>query len=107
MSNLSTFPTSQNLVLPVVLPTYALQLLTKLIKRTERFALKPQKNNKINNIKYNSYCFPYFLTHFDSFFNRKVYVREPAKPFVSMAEMMRKFQSSTKDMPLPHVNDST
>lgn len=47
------------------------------------------------------------LTHFDSFFNRKVYVREPAKPFVSMAEMMRKFQSSTKDMSLPHVNDST
>lgn len=35
---------------------------------------------------------------------RKIYVREPA-PFVSMAEMMRKFQSSTRDLSLPHVND--
>ncbi|XWS68676.1 hypothetical protein CRYUN_Cryun04dG0111300 [Craigia yunnanensis] len=32
---------------------------------------------------------------------RKVYVREPA-PFVSMAEMMKKFQSSTRDLSLPH-----
>ncbi|CAK9323682.1 unnamed protein product [Citrullus colocynthis] len=32
---------------------------------------------------------------------RKIYVREPA-PFVSMAEMMRKFQSSTRDLSLPH-----
>ncbi|KGN43645.1 protein TPX2 [Cucumis sativus] len=32
---------------------------------------------------------------------RKMYVREPA-PFVSMAEMMRKFQSSTRDLSLPH-----
>lgn len=30
----------------------------------------------------------------------KVYVREPA-PFVSMAEMMKKFQSSTRDLSLP------
>ncbi|XP_022148004.1 protein TPX2-like [Momordica charantia] len=36
---------------------------------------------------------------------RKIYVREPA-PFVSMAEMMRKFQSSTRDLSLPHVNSS-
>ncbi|XP_062150898.1 protein TPX2 [Alnus glutinosa] len=36
--------------------------------------------------------------------DRKVYVREPAKPFVSMAEMMRNFQSSTKDLSLPHVD---
>ena len=34
---------------------------------------------------------------------RKIYVREPA-PFVSMAEMMRKFQSSTRDLSLPHVS---
>ncbi|XWS54156.1 hypothetical protein CRYUN_Cryun10bG0065100 [Craigia yunnanensis] len=33
---------------------------------------------------------------------RKVYVREPAAPFVSMAEMMKKFQSSTRDLSLPH-----
>ncbi|KAE8703082.1 Protein TPX2 [Hibiscus syriacus] len=33
--------------------------------------------------------------------DRKVYVREQA-PFVSMAEMMRKFQSSTRDLSLPH-----
>ncbi|KAK6252908.1 hypothetical protein QUC31_014628 [Theobroma cacao] len=32
---------------------------------------------------------------------RKVYVREPAAPFVSMAEMMKKFQSSTRDLSLP------
>ncbi|XP_023531076.1 protein TPX2-like [Cucurbita pepo subsp. pepo] len=36
---------------------------------------------------------------------RKMYVREPA-PFVSMAEMMRKFQSSTRDLSLPNVNKS-
>ncbi|XVF02030.1 hypothetical protein REPUB_Repub04eG0141100 [Reevesia pubescens] len=33
---------------------------------------------------------------------RKVYVREPATPFVSMAEMMKKFQSSTRDLSLPN-----
>ncbi|XP_021295478.1 protein TPX2 isoform X3 [Herrania umbratica] len=32
---------------------------------------------------------------------RKVYLREPAAPFVSMAEMMKKFQSSTRDLSLP------
>ncbi|XP_022764096.1 protein TPX2-like [Durio zibethinus] len=32
---------------------------------------------------------------------RKVYVREPAAPFVSMAEMIKKFQSSTRDLSLP------
>ncbi|OMO62772.1 TPX2 protein family [Corchorus capsularis] len=32
--------------------------------------------------------------------DRKVYVREPA-PFVSTAEMMKKFQSSTRDLSLP------
>ncbi|XP_048327650.2 protein TPX2 [Ziziphus jujuba] len=36
--------------------------------------------------------------------DRKVYVREPAVPFVSMAEMMKKFQSSTRDLSLPNVN---
>ena len=35
-------------------------------------------------------------------FPLKVYVREPAAPFVSMAEMMKKFQSSTRDLSLPH-----
>ncbi|KAL8519424.1 hypothetical protein ACS0TY_010384 [Phlomoides rotata] len=30
-----------------------------------------------------------------------MYVREPAAPFVSMAEMMRKFQSGTKEVSLP------
>ncbi|KAF5744090.1 protein TPX2 isoform X2 [Tripterygium wilfordii] len=36
--------------------------------------------------------------------DRKVYVREPAAPFVSMAEMMQKFQSSTRDLSLPYTN---
>ncbi|KAK4255528.1 hypothetical protein QN277_008518 [Acacia crassicarpa] len=40
--------------------------------------------------------------------DRKVYVRETpptaSVPFVSMAEMMRKFQSSTRDLSLPNVN---
>ncbi|KAH7533384.1 hypothetical protein FEM48_Zijuj04G0125100 [Ziziphus jujuba var. spinosa] len=36
--------------------------------------------------------------------DRKVYVREPAVPFVSMAEMMKKFQSSTRELSLPNVN---
>ncbi|CAN6572928.1 unnamed protein product [Malus baccata var. baccata] len=35
--------------------------------------------------------------------DRKVYVREPASPFVSMAEMMKRFQSSTRDLSLPHM----
>ncbi|KAE8679961.1 Protein TPX2 [Hibiscus syriacus] len=33
---------------------------------------------------------------------RKVYVQEQAAPFVSMAEMMNKFQSYTRDLSLPH-----
>ncbi|XP_044465747.1 protein TPX2 isoform X2 [Mangifera indica] len=38
--------------------------------------------------------------------DRKVYVRErePVAPFVSMAEMMKKFNSSTRDLSLPHVH---
>ena len=47
------------------------------------------------------------LTHCDSFLLiLKVYVREPPKQFVSMAEMMKKFQSSTRDLSLPHANGS-
>ena len=40
---------------------------------------------------------------------RKVYVRESAAPtpFVSMAEMMKKFQSSTRDLSLPHNKKSS
>ncbi|GLU06390.1 hypothetical protein SLE2022_234300 [Rubroshorea leprosula] len=37
---------------------------------------------------------------------RKVYVREQAEPFVSMAEMMKRFQSSTRDLSLAHANSS-
>ncbi|CAK7322742.1 unnamed protein product [Dovyalis caffra] len=39
---------------------------------------------------------------------RKVYVREQAAPapFVSMAEMMKKFQSNTRELSLPHFNSS-
>ncbi|PIN15194.1 hypothetical protein CDL12_12171 [Handroanthus impetiginosus] len=33
--------------------------------------------------------------------DRKMYVREQAAPFVSMAEMMRKFQSGTRELSLP------
>lgn len=36
----------------------------------------------------------------------KVYVREPAAPFISMAEMMKKFQSNTREMSLTCVNGS-
>ncbi|XP_004305412.1 PREDICTED: protein TPX2-like [Fragaria vesca subsp. vesca] len=38
--------------------------------------------------------------------DRTIDVREPATPFVSMAEMMNRFQSSTRDLPLPHANGS-
>ncbi|GFZ05643.1 targeting protein for XKLP2 [Actinidia rufa] len=39
--------------------------------------------------------------------DRKIYVREPkAAPFVSMAEMMKKFQSNTREMSLPNLNNS-
>ncbi|KAI3795295.1 hypothetical protein L1987_37946 [Smallanthus sonchifolius] len=39
---------------------------------------------------------------------RKMYVREQAPaPFVSMAEMMRKFQSGTRDLPLPSRTSSS
>ncbi|KAK4795485.1 hypothetical protein SAY86_027811 [Trapa natans] len=37
---------------------------------------------------------------------RKVYVREPSTHFVSAAEMVNKFQSSTRDLPLPSANSS-
>ncbi|KAL3821452.1 hypothetical protein ACJIZ3_007357 [Penstemon smallii] len=36
--------------------------------------------------------------------DRKMYIREPAAPFVSMAEMMKKFQSSTRDSSLSLSN---
>ncbi|KFK42722.1 targeting protein for xklp2 [Arabis alpina] len=36
--------------------------------------------------------------------NRKVYVRE--QPFISTAELMKKFQTSTRDLSLPHANTS-
>ncbi|KAL6199616.1 hypothetical protein ACLB2K_029400 [Fragaria x ananassa] len=38
--------------------------------------------------------------------DRTIYVWEPAAPFVSMAEMMNRFQSSTRDLSLPHANGS-
>ncbi|CAF2309973.1 unnamed protein product [Brassica napus] len=38
--------------------------------------------------------------------NRKVYVREQVAPFMSTAELMKKFQTSTRDMSLPHANPS-
>lgn len=37
---------------------------------------------------------------------KELYVRERAVPFVSMAEMMKKFQSNTREMSLPHRNSS-
>ncbi|XP_010482506.1 PREDICTED: protein TPX2-like [Camelina sativa] len=38
--------------------------------------------------------------------NRKVYVREQIAPFVSTAELMKKFQTSTRGLSLPHANTS-
>ncbi|XP_042494669.1 protein TPX2 [Macadamia integrifolia] len=38
--------------------------------------------------------------------DRKVYVREPAAPFVSMAEMVKKFESKTRGIDLTHGNNS-
>ncbi|KAF8111729.1 hypothetical protein N665_0073s0085 [Sinapis alba] len=38
--------------------------------------------------------------------NRKVYVREQVAPFMSTAELMKKFQTSTRDLSLPHANTS-
>ncbi|PHT97104.1 hypothetical protein BC332_33970 [Capsicum chinense] len=39
--------------------------------------------------------------------NRKMYAQEPVPPFVSIAEMMKKFQSSTREMSLPPMSNST
>ncbi|KAF3592248.1 hypothetical protein DY000_02024436 [Brassica cretica] len=39
--------------------------------------------------------------------NRKVYVREQVTPFVSTAELMKKFQTSTRDLSLPHVQNQS
>ncbi|XP_075112724.1 protein TPX2-like isoform X2 [Nicotiana tabacum] len=39
--------------------------------------------------------------------DRKMYVREPVAPFVSTAEMMKKFQSSTREMSLSRMSNST
>ncbi|KAK4344651.1 hypothetical protein RND71_034827 [Anisodus tanguticus] len=39
--------------------------------------------------------------------DRKMYVREPVAPFVSIAEMMKKFQSSTREMSLSRMSSST
>ncbi|KAF8043323.1 hypothetical protein BT93_A1611 [Corymbia citriodora subsp. variegata] len=38
--------------------------------------------------------------------DRKVYVREPVAQFISTAEMMKKFQSGTRDLSLPHLSSS-
>ncbi|XP_030546293.1 protein TPX2 isoform X3 [Rhodamnia argentea] len=38
--------------------------------------------------------------------DRKVYVREPVPQFISTAEMMKKFQSCTRDLSLPHLRSS-
>ncbi|KAI8558570.1 hypothetical protein RHMOL_Rhmol04G0105100 [Rhododendron molle] len=38
--------------------------------------------------------------------DRKVYVREPAAPFISMAEMMQKFESNTRERYLPCKSSS-
>lgn len=38
--------------------------------------------------------------------DRKIYVREPVAPFVSMAEMMKKFQSNTREISLTRLNSS-
>ncbi|KAK3040493.1 hypothetical protein RJ639_028778 [Escallonia herrerae] len=38
--------------------------------------------------------------------DRKMYVREPPAPFVSMAEMMKRFQSNTREMTLPRLSSS-
>ncbi|KAI3439860.1 uncharacterized protein J3R85_004271 [Psidium guajava] len=38
--------------------------------------------------------------------DRKVYVREPVAQFISTAEMMKKFQSCTRDLSLPHLRSS-
>ncbi|KAF8104423.1 hypothetical protein N665_0172s0054 [Sinapis alba] len=37
--------------------------------------------------------------------NRKVYVREQVTPFVSTAELMKKFQTSTRYLSLPHIQN--
>ncbi|KAK2988497.1 hypothetical protein RJ640_014510 [Escallonia rubra] len=39
--------------------------------------------------------------------DRKMYVREPPVPFVSMAEMMKRFQSNTREIRLPRLSSST
>ncbi|XP_033517416.1 protein TPX2-like isoform X2 [Nicotiana tomentosiformis] len=39
--------------------------------------------------------------------DRKMYAREPVPPFISTAEMMKKFHSSTREMSLPCISSST
>lgn len=38
--------------------------------------------------------------------DRKMYAREPAAPFISMAEMIKKFQSNTREISLSRMNSS-
>lgn len=38
--------------------------------------------------------------------DRKIYVREPVAQFISTAEMIKKFQSGTRDLSLPHLGSS-
>lgn len=93
MSNPKFYPTSPNWVLLITVPVYALRLL-KLAEMRERFV-----------IFHSPFSFSTLWRH-TSHWNSlilKVYVRErePAAPFVSMAEMMQKFNSSTRDLSLP------
>lgn len=80
-----------------------LQVLVKLAKRTERYVLRPIC---VSNIKSNPFRFLTSFFNFNLYLTLyvKVYVREtsttPSTPFVSMAEMMKRFQSSTRDLPL-------
>ncbi|KAI5652483.1 hypothetical protein M9H77_29670 [Catharanthus roseus] len=59
---------------------------------------KPGLDNSSNNL-----CLSSAKTRKE---DRKIYVREQAAPFISMAEMMKKFQSNTREMSLSRTSTS-
>ncbi|KAM7503421.1 hypothetical protein LguiB_002325 [Lonicera macranthoides] len=94
-----------NLINKVGTPSYAQE--NQAVKRQK---LEGGKTRQILNVKTqnlphktrpglfngsSSVCFSTVKTRKE---DRKVYAREPAAPFVSMAEMMKKFQSNTREM---------
>lgn len=101
-SNLRLCCTKHELELLAAVPPYSLRL-QKLIKRIERFAITTFLFLHFG-IYSNFGCCESNITLFSTL---KMYVREPIAPFVSTAEMLKKFQSSTREMSLSRMSSST